>query len=53
LRHPLGLSKLIAFYDENGISIYSEKRQMRQWIRGSSCNDQSLRLEVIAEVDGQ
>ena len=31
LAGTLGLGKLIAFYDDNGISIDSDKGQIKQW----------------------
>lgn len=53
LAGTLGLSKLTAFYDDNGISIDSEKASMRQWFT----DDTPARFEaygwrVIREVDG-
>ena len=53
LAGTLGLSKLIAFWDDNGISIDSEKGSMQQWFT----DDTSKRFEaygwhVIAGVDG-
>jgi transketolase len=53
LAGTLGLSKLIAFYDDNGISIDSEKASMQQWFT----DDTPARFEaygwsVIREVDG-
>ena len=53
LAGTLGLSKLIAIYDDNGISIDSEKGQIRQWYT----DDVKRRFEaygwrVIAGVDG-
>src|SRR4029077_16693334 len=49
----LGLSKLIAFWDNNGISIDSEKASMQQWFT----DDTPRRFEaygwhVIPGVDG-
>jgi len=53
LAGTLGLGKLIAIYDDNGISIDSEKGQIRQWYT----DDVRRRFEaygwqVIAKVDG-
>jgi transketolase len=53
LAGTLGLSKLIAIYDDNGISIDSDKGQIRQWYT----DDVKRRFEaygwrVIAGVDG-
>jgi transketolase len=53
LAGTLGLSKLIAIYDDNGISIDSEKGSIRQWYT----DDVKRRFEaygwqVIANVDG-
>ena len=53
LAGTLGLSKLIALYDDNGISIDSEKAQMQQWFTDNT----PLRFEaygwrVIRDVDG-
>ena len=53
LAGTLGLSKLIAFWDDNGISIDSEKASMGQWFT----DDTPLRFEaygwnVIRAVDG-
>jgi transketolase len=53
LAGTLGLSKLIAIYDDNGISIDSEKGHIRQWYT----DDVKRRFEaygwrVIAGVDG-
>ncbi len=53
LAGTLGLSKLIAVYDDNGISIDSEKGSIRQWYT----DDVRRRFEaygwqVIANVDG-
>jgi transketolase len=53
LAGTLGLSKLIAIYDDNGISIDSEKGQIRQWYT----DDVRRRFEaygwqVIPNVDG-
>jgi transketolase len=53
LAGTLGLSKLIGFWDDNGISIDSEKGSMRQWFT----DDTPKRFEaygwhVIAGVDG-
>ena len=53
LAGTLGLGKLIAIYDDNGISIDSEKGHIRQWYT----DDVKRRFEaygwqVIANVDG-
>jgi transketolase len=53
LAGTLGLSKLIAIYDDNGISIDSEKGQIKQWYT----DDVKRRFEaygwrVISGVDG-
>ena len=53
LAGTLGLSKLIVIYDDNGISIDSEKGSMKQWFT----DDVPRRFEaygwhVIANVDG-
>jgi transketolase len=53
LAGTLGLSRLIAFWDDNGISIDSEKASMRQWFT----DDTPKRFEaygwnVIAGIDG-
>jgi transketolase len=53
LAGTLGLSKLIAFWDDNGISIDSEKASMRRWFT----DDTPRRFEaygwnVIRDVDG-
>ncbi|HUJ86230.1 MAG TPA: transketolase [Burkholderiales bacterium] len=53
LAGTLGLGKLIVFYDDNGISIDSEKGQIRQWYT----DDVPKRFaaygwQVIARVDG-
>ena len=53
LAGTLGLGKLIVFYDDNGISIDSEKGQIRQWYT----DDVPKRFsaygwQVIANVDG-
>ncbi len=53
LAGTLGLSKLIAFWDDNGISIDSEKAKMEQWFT----DDTPKRFEaygwnVIAGVNG-
>ncbi len=53
LAGTLGLSKLIAIYDDNGISIDSEKGSIKQWYT----DDVKRRFEaygwqVIAHVDG-
>ncbi|HET6493271.1 MAG TPA: thiamine pyrophosphate-dependent enzyme, partial [Burkholderiales bacterium] len=53
LAGTLGLGKLIAFYDDNGISIDSEKAQIRNWFT----DDTPRRFEaygwhVVPNVDG-
>jgi transketolase len=53
LAGTLGLGKLIAFYDDNGISIDSEKANIRNWFT----DDTPRRFEaygwhVVANVDG-
>ena len=53
LAGTLGLGKLIALYDDNGISIDSEKADMRKWFT----DDTPRRFEaygwhVVANVDG-
>ena len=53
LAGTLGLSKLIAIYDDNGISIDSDKGEIRQWYT----DDVKRRFEgygwrVIANLDG-
>src|SRR5690349_22123146 len=53
LAGTLGLSKLIALYDDNGISIDSEKYKLKQWFT----DDTPKRFEaygwrVIRDVDG-
>jgi len=53
LAGTLGLGKLIAFYDDNGISIDSEKANIRSWFT----DDTPRRFEaygwhVVANVDG-
>ncbi|HTQ77714.1 MAG TPA: transketolase [Burkholderiales bacterium] len=53
LAGTLGLGKLVAVYDDNGISIDSDKGEMRQWYT----DDVRRRFEaygwqVIANVDG-
>ena len=53
LAGTLGLGKLIAIYDDNGISIDSEKGNIRQWFT----DDVRRRFEgygwqVIPNVDG-
>jgi transketolase len=53
LAGTLGLGKLIAFYDDNGISIDSEKANIRGWFT----DDTPRRFEaygwhVVADVDG-
>jgi transketolase len=53
LAGTLGLSKLVAVYDDNGISIDSDKGEIRQWYT----DDVKRRFEaygwrVVANVDG-
>ena len=53
LAGTLGLGKLIAIYDDNGISIDSDKGEIQQWYT----DDVTKRFEaygwqVIAAVDG-
>lgn len=53
LAGTLGLSKLVCFWDDNGISIDSDKASMRQWFT----DDTPRRFEaygwhVIPDVDG-
>ncbi|HEY9447235.1 MAG TPA: 1-deoxy-D-xylulose-5-phosphate synthase N-terminal domain-containing protein, partial [Burkholderiales bacterium] len=53
LAGTLGLSKLIAFYDDNGISIDSEKGEMRQWYSEDvPARFRAYGWNVIAGVDG-
>jgi transketolase len=53
LAGTLGLSKLIAFYDDNGISIDSEKGSMKQWFTDDTPQRfRAYHWNVIANVDG-
>ena len=53
LAGTLGLGKLIAIYDDNGISIDSEKGQIKQWYTDDVRRRfESYGWQVIAEVDG-
>jgi transketolase len=53
LAGTLGLSKLIAVYDDNGISIDSEKGSIRQWYTDDvKKRFESYGWQVIAGVDG-
>ncbi|HUK05232.1 MAG TPA: transketolase [Burkholderiales bacterium] len=53
LAGTLGLSKLIAVYDDNGISIDSEKGSIRQWYTDDVRRRfESYGWQVIAGVDG-
>jgi transketolase len=53
LAGTLGLGKLIAIYDDNGISIDSDKGQIRQWYTDDVRRRfESYGWQVIAEVDG-
>ena len=53
LAGTLGLSKLIAFYDDNGISIDSEKASMKQWFTDDTPQRfQAYGWHVIPKVDG-
>ena len=53
LAGTLGLSKLIALYDDNGISIDSEKGQMEQWFSEDvPARFRAYGWNVIAGVDG-
>jgi len=53
LAGTLGLGKLIAVYDDNGISIDSDKGQIRQWYTDDVRRRfESYGWQVIAEVDG-
>ena len=53
LAGTLGLSKLIAFYDDNGISIDSEKASLKQWFTDDTPQRfQAYGWQVISKVDG-
>src|SRR5258706_9770415 len=53
LAGTLGLGKLIAVYDDNGISIDSDKGQIKQWYTDDVRRRfESYGWQVIAEVDG-
>ena len=53
LAGTLGLSKLIAVYDDNGISIDSDKGSIRQWYTDDvKRRFESYGWQVIANVDG-
>ncbi|HWI12774.1 MAG TPA: thiamine pyrophosphate-dependent enzyme, partial [Burkholderiales bacterium] len=53
LAGTLGLSKLIAIYDDNGISIDSEKASMQQWFTDNVPQRfKAYGWNVIANVDG-
>ena len=53
LAGTLGLGKLIAVYDDNGISIDSDKGQIRQWYTDDVRRRfESYGWQVIAKVDG-
>jgi len=53
LAGTLGLGKLIAIYDDNGISIDSDKGQIRQWYTDDvKKRFQSYGWQVIGPVDG-
>ncbi len=53
LAGTLGLSKLIAIYDDNGISIDSEKAQLKQWFTDSTPQRfEAYGWRVIRDVDG-
>ena len=53
LAGTLGLGKLIAIYDDNGISIDSEKGQIRQWYTDNVPRRfEAYGWQVIAGVDG-
>jgi len=53
LAGTLGLSKLIAVYDDNGISIDSEKGSIKQWYTDDVRRRfESYGWQVIANVDG-
>jgi transketolase len=53
LAGTLGLAKLIAIYDDNGISIDSDKGQIKQWYTDDVRRRfESYGWQVIANVDG-
>src|SRR5712692_2440926 len=53
LAGTLGLGKLIAVYDDNGISIDSDKGQIKQWFTDDVRRRfESYGWQVIANVDG-
>jgi transketolase len=53
LAGTLGLSKLIAFYDDNGISIDSDKGQIKHWYTDDVPKRfTAYRWQVIPNVDG-
>ena len=53
LAGTLGLGKLIAIYDDNGISIDSDKGQIKQWYTDDVRRRfESYGWQVIANVDG-
>ena len=53
LAGTLGLGKLIALYDDNGISIDSDKGQIKQWYTDDVRKRfESYGWQVIANVDG-
>ena len=53
LAGTLGLGKLIAVYDDNGISIDSDKGQIKQWFTDDVRKRfESYGWQVIANVDG-
>jgi transketolase len=53
LAGTLGLGKLIGFWDNNGISIDSEKGQMQQWFTDDTPKRfEAYGWQVIAGVDG-
>ena len=53
LAGTLGLGKLIAFYDDNGISIDSEKGKINQWFTDNTPQRfEAYGWRVIRDVDG-
>jgi transketolase len=53
LAGTLGLNKLIALYDDNGISIDSEKAQIKQWFTDNTPQRfEAYGWRVIRNVDG-
>ena len=53
LAGTLGLAKLIAFWDDNGISIDSEKASMRHWFTDDTPKRfEAYGWQVIPGVDG-